>query len=347
MNADPRCPHALLLLAMGFVALPDAQAQTGSGHEGHDMPGMTAPTRPAPTAPSTPPASSTPGQEPAPPKAMESMPPDHEMESPSAGQGSTPMPANQDMNMPGMEMGPMQGGRPPPDARDPDAYAEGLERSEMHGMEMADDETFYQVLVDQLEIARSDGENGGNWDAEAWYGNDHNKLWLKSEGEGRAGGLESTRTEALWDRLFATFWSTQLGLRHDTGPGDAQHWLAVGVQGLAPYWFHTEATAYLGESGMLAARLEVKYELLFTQRLILQPTLEANLYSKDDAERRIGAGLAEAEAGLRLRYEITRQFAPYVGINWTRRFGDTADFARGAGEDVSATEAVAGLRLWF
>lgn len=321
-----------------------AYAQEGS-HEGHDMPGMSAPsapaTTPAPTSPSPAPSQT-------PPHSMDRMSPEQGMDKPRPkGQGGPAMPSGHDMNMPGMEMGPMQGGRPPPNARDPDAYAEGLEHSDMQGMEMADDATFFQVLAEQLEVARSNGENGFNWEAEAWYGDDYNKLWLKSEGDGRTGDLESTRSEALWDRIFATFWSTQLGLRHDTGPGDAQDWLAVGVQGLAPYWFHTEATAYLGESGALAARVEVRYELLFTQRLILQPTLEANLYSEDDAERRIGAGLSAAEAGLRLRYEITRQFAPYVGVAWGRRFGKTADFARRAGEEASDTEAVAGFRLWF
>ncbi len=228
--------------ALWLALSSGAHAQAGA-HEGHDMqdmPGMSAPSAPDP--PPTP-SSSVPAQAPSSPHPMDGMSPGQGMEMPK-GQGGTPaMLSGHDMNMPGMEMGPMQGGRPPPDARDPDAYAEGLERSDMHGMEMADDETFYQVLAEQLEVARSEGENGVNWEAEAWYGDDYNKLWLKSEGEGRTGDLESTRTEALWDRIFATFWSTQLGLRHDTGPGDAQDWLAVGVQGLAPYWFHTEATA--------------------------------------------------------------------------------------------------------
>lgn len=121
----------------------------------------------------------------------------------------------------------------------------------------------------------------------------------------------------------------------------------MGVQGLAPYWFETEATAYVGSGGALAARLGVRYELLFTQRLILEPKLETNLYSKNDAERGIGSGLSDAEFGLRLRYEISRQFAPYIGVSWNRKYGNTANYARNAGEDTSNTQVVAGVRIWF
>jgi copper resistance protein B len=249
--------------------------------------------------------------------------------------------------MPGMKMGPMQGGRPPPDARDPNAYAEGTTKHSLGGMEMADDALFGRVLVNDLEYADGRRDHRQTMDAEAWFGGDRNKLWLKAEGERRSGRLDGLRTEALWDRVFATYWSTQLGIRHDTGQGSARNWLAFGVQGLAPYWFETEATAYVGTGGMLAARMEARYELLFTQRLILQPKLEANLYSKNDAARGIGSGLSDLEFGLRLRYEIRRQFAPYIGVSWKRKFGNTAEFARTAGGRANDTEAVAGVRIWF
>ncbi len=249
--------------------------------------------------------------------------------------------------MQGMQMEPMQGGSPPPDARDPNAYAEGTRKHSLGGMEMVDDALFGRLLINDLEYADGRRDHGQNLDAEAWFGGDRNKIWLKAEGNRRSGRLDGLRTEALWDRVFATYWSTQLGVRHDTGQGEAQNWLAFGVQGLAPYWFETEATAYVGTGGMLAARMEARYELLFTQRLILQPKVEANLYSKNDAARGIGSGLSDIEFGLRLRYEIRRQFAPYIGVSWKRKFGNTAAFTRSVGGDVQNTEVVAGVRMWF
>ncbi|WP_296723013.1 copper resistance protein B [Variovorax sp.] len=256
------------------------------------------------------------------------------------------MPSMSMSSMPGM--GPMQGGSPPPDARDPDAYAEGMPKMAMPGMEMADDERYGQILVNELEYAKGRDARGQNLNLEAWYGGDYNKLWLKAEGERRGGRLDAFRTEALWDHAVATFWSTQLGLRHDNGGGGrSRSWLAFGVQGLAPYWFETEATAYVGSGGTLAARVELRYELLLTQKWILQPKLEANFYSKNDPQRGIGSGLSDMELGVRLRYEVTRQFAPYVGVTWSRKFGNTASYARQADERVKNTQLVAGVRLWF
>ncbi|WP_257885043.1 copper resistance protein B [Variovorax sp. RO1] len=262
------------------------------------------------------------------------------------GSGMKDMPGTNMGSMPGM--GPMQGGSPPPDARDPDAYAEGMPKMAMPGMDMADDERYGQMLVNELEYAKGRDARGQNLNVEAWYGGDYNKLWIKAEGERRAGRLDAFRTEALWDHAIATFWSTQLGVRHDNGGGGrSRSWLAFGVQGLAPYWFETEATAYVGSGGALAARLELRYELLLTQKWILQPKLEANFYGKNDPQRGIGSGLSDMELGLRLRYEMTRQFAPYIGVTWTRKFGNTAAYARQAGERVRDTQIVAGVRFWF
>lgn len=246
-----------------------------------------------------------------------------------------------------MTMGPMQGGSPPSDARDPDAYAEGTKHAHLPGNEMNDEARFGRVLFDKLEYAKGDGEHGQNIDLEAWYGNDWDKLWLKAEGERSDGRLQSLRKEALWDHAIAPFWSTQLGVRHDTGGGHSRTWAAFGVRGLAPYWFDTTATAYLRSGGGLAARINVRYELLFTQRLILEPEVEANLYSKNDPARGIGSGLSDFELGLRLRYEIRRQFAPYIGVTWTRNFGDTADYARARGERTKTFQVVGGVRFWF
>ena len=241
-------------------------------------------------------------------------------------------------------MGPMQGGKPPADARDPDAYAEGVPRGHMRGMDMADDNLYGFALLDKLEYA---GQATLRLDAQAWYGGDYNKLWLKADGERNAGRLGAMRAEALWNRSFATYWSSQLGVRHDFGGGPSRNWAALGVQGIAPYWFDIQATAYVGPSGRLAARAEVDYDLLITQRLILQPNIEVNVYGRDDAARGIGSGVSDVEAGLRLRYEIKRQFAPYIGVSWRRKVGDTADLAKAAGEDVRETRFVAGVRIWF
>ncbi|MEP6840790.1 MAG: copper resistance protein B [Bradyrhizobium sp.] len=250
-----------------------------------------------------------------------------------------------DMDQDSMDMqGPMQGGTPPLDARDPDAYAEGVTRGPMRGMDMADDASHAYLLLDKLEVAR---ERSLRFDAQAWYGGDRDKLWLEVDGERKAGRLGATRTEALWDRSFATYWSSQLGARHDFGEGPGRNWTAFGVQGLAPYWFEVQATAYAGASGRTAARVELDYELLITQRLVLQPNIEMNAYSKTDRARHIGSGFSDIEAGLRLRYEIKRQFAPYIGVSWKRKFGNTAAFARAANEEVRETKFVAGVRIWF
>lgn len=256
--------------------------------------------------------------------------------------GAAPMAGGQ-----AMQMGPMQGGQPPPDARDPNAYNEGTRFANLGNHEMNDNAPFWRVLVDEAEVAKGDGERGQNLELEAWYGNDYNKAWVKVEGERRGGALEEARSELLWDRAFAPFWSTQLGIRHDGGEGGGRNWLAFGVQGLAPYWFETEATAYWRSGSGAAVRLNAKYEVLFTPRLILEPELGANLYSREDPERGTGEGLSDISAGLRLRYEITRKFAPYVGVTWNRKFGGTADFTRARGDDRSGVQGVAGVRFWF
>jgi len=212
---------------------------------------------------------------------------------------------------------------------------------------MADNASMGMLLIDQLEAFHASDANGQTWEAEAWYGNDVNKLWLRTEGERSDGKLEDADLEAFWNRNIATFWSTQLGVRHDFGEGPSRTWAAFGVQGLSPYWFELEATVYVGQSGRTAARLRAEYELLLTQRLILQPEAEINLYGKDDPARRIGSGLSDVEAGLRLRYEVNRQFAPYIGVNLIRRVGSTADFAREDSQPVFDRQIVAGVRLWF
>lgn len=251
------------------------------------------------------------------------------------------------MDMGAMQMGPMQGGKPPPDARDPAAYNEGARPAGLPGNAMADMAPFGRVMIDKLEAVTGDGERGQNIEAEAWYGGDYNKAWLKADGERRGGRLEAMRTELLWDRTFSPFWSTQLGMRHDTGGGASRNWLAAGVRGLAPYWFDVEATAYWRSGGEFAGRVQVAYELLFTQRLILEPELELNVQNRRDRMRGTGTGLTDGDLGLRLRYEIRRQFAPYIGVTWNRKFGSTADLARASGIEHKTVQAVIGLRVWY
>ena len=246
-----------------------------------------------------------------------------------------------------MNMGAMQGGSAPADARDPDAYSDGLTSGPMPGMDMRDDTVHAQLLVDRLEATHSNDVNGQALDAQFWFGGDLNRLWINLEAERSGGHLESTRTEAFWDRAISTYWNLQTGVRHDSGAGPGRTWAALGVRGLAPYWFELQATAYVGESGRTAARFEAEYDVLFTQRLILQPRVEINAYGKSDPARGLGSGVSNLEAGVRLRYEISRKFAPYVGVSWGRKFGGTADYARKAGEDASETRWVAGVKFWF
>lgn len=217
----------------------------------------------------------------------------------------------------------------------------------MQNMDMNDNASHTMLLVDQLEYAHGHDGNGPAWDIEAWYGNDSNKLWLRSEGEGSAGRIDNADIEALWNHPVSAFWSTQLGIRHDLGLGPQRNWAAFGVEGLAPYWVELEATGYASDSGRLSARMRAEYTLRFTQRWMLQPEFELNLYNKDDPAQRVGSGVSDAQLGLRLRYEITRQFAPYIGIVWTRRFGAAADFAREDQQPIFDRQFVAGLRIWF
>jgi copper resistance protein B len=214
-------------------------------------------------------------------------------------------------------------------------------------MQMNDRERTAMVLLDQLEWRNTAEGNAAVWDAEGWYGSDINKVWVRSEGERVDGVTPNARADLLWNHTFARWWSVQAGGREDFGAGPGRTWAAVGVQGLAPCWFNTEATFYVGDQGRTAMRLKTEYELLFTQRVILQPEGEANLYGKSDPARQLGSGLSDLEIGLRLRYEVRRKFAPYVGVVWVRSFGGTADRVRQSGGNPSDVQFVAGLRAWL
>lgn len=202
-------------------------------------------------------------------------------------------------------------------------------------------------LFDQLEWQAGDGARGFNIDTRGWVGHDRDRLWLRAEGDGERDAVDEAQAHVLYGRQFARWWDVVAGIRQDFRPGDAQTWAAFGVQGLAPQWFDIEATGYIGASGRTHARFEVEYELLFTNRLILQPLVEAEIVGKSDPERRVGAGLSTTDFGFRLRYELRREVAPYVGITWNNKWGKTADFATAAGEDTGGARIVTGLRLWF
>lgn len=264
-----------------------------------------------------------------------------------AEETTTPATDHSEMGHGPMDHVSMQGGSAPPDARDPHAYSGGLVFGPDRQLKMADEHSFGSLLVDRLEAVRTRDQTRAAYDLQFRYGRDYNRLVLKAEGEVADGRSETARTELLWGHAVAAYWDTQLGVRYDSGAGPDRGWLAFGIQGLAPYWFEVDATTYVGDEGRSALRLSAEYELLLTQKLILQPRIEANFYGRQDAARELGSGLSDFTVGLRLRYEIRREFAPYVGIEWAGKYGGTADYVRAAGEDAKETRLVAGLRFWF
>jgi copper resistance protein B len=209
-------------------------------------------------------------------------------------------------------------------------------------------QTFYQVMFNLAEYQARQGNNGYRWDGEAWFGGDINRLTVKTEGEGIAKvGVEAAEVQALYSRAVGPYFNLQAGIRHDFKPNPSRTYAVVGFEGLAPYWFEVEGALFLSDKGDLLGRLEGYYDQRLTQRLVLQPRVELNFAAQDVPENRIGAGLSDAELGLRLRYELTRQFAPYVGVSYEAKTGQTARYARIDGEDPTSTSFVAGVRVWF
>jgi copper resistance protein B len=208
--------------------------------------------------------------------------------------------------------------------------------------------TGYMVLVDQLEARIQDGRDGYAWDAQGWYGTDLDRLWVKTEGEGAFGRrLEGAEVQALYSRAVDPWFNLQAGIRYDVRPRPDRAHLALGVQGLARYWFEVDAALFLSTKGDLTARFEAEYDQRLTNWLIVQPRVEFDLAAQDVPELGVGAGLGSVEAGARLRYELKREFAPYVGVEYQRKFGRTADLARAAGEDVGGWALLLGVRVWF
>ena len=215
------------------------------------------------------------------------------------------------------------------------------------GMPMHDDHAIFHLLLEQLEYR--DGQDAGifHWEGQAWYGNDAHRLWVKSEGEISDNHFEHGRHELLYGRPVTPYFDVLAGLRSDIDDDPAETWLALGVQGLAPGFFHVSMTAYANADADLAFNGEASFDLLLTQRLILQPKIEVDLYTGNNQSRGIGSGFSAFEGGLRLRYEIDRKFAPYIGANYERKFGNTRAYAVADGQDPENLVLVAGVRTWF
>ncbi|BCT93888.1 copper resistance protein B [Lysobacter helvus] len=336
-------------LAIGLMLSTGAAAQHHD-HSSMPMP-MPMPAKPAQPPKATPPAKPAPKpatkpkqkQKPA-QKPRAEKPVDHSTMDHSQMQMEHPTMDHSQMQMDGAVPVPGELRTPIPALTDADR--EAARPTEHHHAEH-DNTVHSKVLFNRLEAFDADHGNGLAWEGQAWIGTDTDKVWLRSEGERVDDRTESADLEVMYGRPIARWWDVVGGVRHDFKPGKSQDWAAIGLVGIAPYKFEVEATAYVGASGRTAARIEAEYEVLLTNRLILQPLVEANFNGKDDERRGVGSGLSTMEAGLRLRYEVHRKFAPYIGVVYERAFGDTADFRRALGEDKSDTRIVVGVRVWF
>jgi copper resistance protein B len=203
------------------------------------------------------------------------------------------------------------------------------------------------VVFDHLEWQTGANAGALAFEARGWVGGDVSRMWFRTAGTGTDGRMDDAMAEVFYGRAFARWWDVVAGVRQDVEPGPARTWAAVGIQGLAPYWFEVDVTAYIGESWRTQLHLSTDYDVLLTNRLILQPSAALETFGKADPTRNIGAGLSSVEAGVRVRYEIRREFAPYAGIAWQWRTGETADLARATGDPVRDTRVVIGARVWF
>ena len=331
--ADPHARHAMPGMDMGG-------AKPADPHAGHDMSGMQG------MAPS--PASVT----------VEGEHAGHDMSAMPGMQMAPGQPTQHDMAaMPGTAA-PVGTDLKPGNAPAP-APAAGLAASRYYSeaaMSVANRDlrrehggmTYYQVLFNLAEYQARKGGDGYRWDGEAWIGGDINRLTLKSEGEGTFGKpLEAAEVQALYSRALDPYWNLQAGVRYDFKPNPSRTYATVGIEGLAPYWFDVEGALFLSDKGDVLGRAEAWYDERVTQFFVLQPRAEANFSAQDVQRDGIGSGLTDLELGLRLRYEKSREFAPYIGVSWERQFGDTARFTRARGDDTGGFSFVAGVRTWF
>lgn len=214
---------------------------------------------------------------------------------------------------------------------------------------MNNDPLLGYAILNQNEIRTGNGTTTYRWDGEGWYGGNINRAWFKTEGnlDTRTGALNDTEVQTLYSRAISPFFNLQTGARYDFGNMPGQGWAVFGVEGLAPFFFDVGAYTFLSSNGHLGARLNGSYDLYVTQRLVLQPQIEMNFYSKRDARRGTGSGLSDIDTGLRLRYELTREFAPYIGVAYEGKFGGSAALARAAGERPESVRLTLGVRLWI
>lgn len=340
--ADPHAGHDM-------SAMPQKSSPTADPHAGHDMSAM--PQQQQPSSAANPHAGhdmSANPQQPSPavdPHAghdMSNMPQGgmagHDMSAMNAAPSGTDLPAGD--------------GPPPPvptaNAADAIYGSEAMAMGRHHLMQFHGGQKLAQVLVNVAEVQVRKGREAFEWDAEGWYGGDINRLWVKSEGEGEFGrSLEKAEIQALYSRAVGPYFNLQGGLRYDFKPNPSRVYATVGVEGLAPSFFDIEGALFLSNKGELMARAEGSYDQRITQRLILQPRAELNFAAQNSREIGVGAGLSDAELGLRLRYDIRREFAPYVGVQYRRAFGRTRDYLRDEGEDASSWSLLTGVRLWF
>lgn len=211
-----------------------------------------------------------------------------------------------------------------------------------------DNAPFFTFSTDRFEYHLKDDEDTFLWDLEAWFGGDYNKLYVESEGESFADGkVEEAELEVLYTRTLTTFWDLQLGVRHDVKPEPSRTFADFGFQGMMPQWFEVEANLFVSEEGDVSAKLEAEYDVLLSQRLVMQPRFETKLAAQSVPEQHVGSGINDITFGGRLRYEILREFAPYVGATWTRKLGETADMAEEEGEDLGEPAFVLGVKFWF
>lgn len=322
-----------LALAVAVAATP-AEAQDHGGHGSHSAHQAS----PAPTPePTLPPVQADPHA-------------GHQMADPHAGHAmpAPPSPPSPPAGAPSVETPPPPGaGSGPPRAADAIWGAEAMRASRRALQQVHGDYPLFWFQVDRAEVQMRDGRDGYLWDIQGYYGGPTERLWFKSEGEGAFGAApDDAEVQALYARAIAPFFDVQAGIRHDIAGPDTTH-AVVGIQGLAPYLFEIDAALFLSHRGDLTARIEAELDQRITQRLIVQPRIEANLAAQDIPMLGVGAGLDHFDFGVRLRYEFVREFAPYIGVEQSWRTGRGADFARAAGTDPSVTQFVAGIRLWF
>ena len=237
--------------------------------------------------------------------------------------------------------------------RDPHAYSGGYERATgpyslpaQRQVVLADEATFVGVWMDRFELVDHEDGQGAELEGFAWLGNSYRRLLLQAQIETVEGEVEEGEIDLLYSRAVSPFWDLRAGLHHSFGESADRDWAAIGFKGLAPYWFEVDAALHLGDHGRTAFDLELEYELLLTQRLVLQPRLDIAVFGKTDIELGRGSGLSTIKAGARLRYEFDRQFAPYLGVERVRRFGETAELLP-LGSSRTETHWVLGLRFWY